>query len=494
MTTQSSSYSPPARTVLGLQPAIVFVLCYFVFQAIFVTWISNGAGLDDAEQLGNVGFLDWGYGGSQPPLYTWFVNFAVAGLGTSLLTLQIVKFGILASLFLSVYAGIRLLELPRSVAAAGMLGLFLIPQIGWESQRALTHSIAGTAACGWAFLAFVWYMRKRNALSAILLGIAMAAAVLGKFNAAFFVGTLIITGLSMSEFRKTILSRLSIFTLAAFVLCLTPTTLWMLQHKSNVVARSGKLQIGVSGDMIMDRITGAGSLIQAAFLFSILAIAVAGIIAAVEFKTRNKNPAPTSYGERFIYRLVLTGLLIVLIGVIAIGATNVKDRWLQPVLFLTPAAMACLLARYRTHGRSLASYAIVSAILALCVPPILAYNLTIGSSNPPYGQLEYRTLYNEIRAHGEFSTILAENAQIPGNFRLFDPSLKVVHPETPDATARIKRPLLVMWFGDGAPPERLQTLLDSAGQQLPIDEISSTQMAYRTKPELKLPVRYIILP
>lgn len=125
-----------------------------------------------------------------------------------MLTLQIVKFSLLASLFLSVYGAMKLFGFSRMVASASMLGLFLIPQIGWESQRALTHSVAGTAGCGWALLAFAWHMRARHAGSAAALGAAMAAALLGKFNASFFLIMLIVTGLLMPEYRRILLSSL----------------------------------------------------------------------------------------------------------------------------------------------------------------------------------------------------------------------------------------------------------------------------------------------
>src|SRR5690606_27981394 len=167
-----------------------------------------------------------GYGGSQPPLATWITNLAASVLGTSMLTLQIVKFSMLASLFVSVYGAMRLLGFSQIVASASMLGLFLIPQIGWESQRALTHSVAGTAGCGWAFLAFVWHMRKRSLISAAALGVAMAAAILGKFNASFFLIMLIVTGLLIPEYRRILLSKLSLITVLVFAICAGPTALW----------------------------------------------------------------------------------------------------------------------------------------------------------------------------------------------------------------------------------------------------------------------------
>ncbi len=62
----ATAVSTADRRLFGLPLAVVFVLCYFAFQTILVTVVSNGAGLDDAEQLANIGYLDWGYGGSQP--------------------------------------------------------------------------------------------------------------------------------------------------------------------------------------------------------------------------------------------------------------------------------------------------------------------------------------------------------------------------------------------------------------------------------------------
>ncbi|RCS25383.1 glycosyl transferase [Phyllobacterium salinisoli] len=483
-----------SRRVLGMHPALLFVFCYFAFQAMFVAFISNGAGLDDAEQLANIGYLAWGYGGSQPPLYTWITNFAAALIGTSLLTLQIVKFGLLASMFASVYGGIRLLGLPRNVAAAGMLGLFLIPQIGWESQRALTHSVAGTTGCAWAFLAFAWHMRSRSALSAALFGLAMAAAFLGKFNASFFLLTLLVTSLTIADYRKVLLSRLSLVTIAVSALCLAPTGLWMLQHRDSVLARSSKFEIGATGSFLLDRMLGVFRLFEVSFLFSILAVAVAGIIFILHRNRRNPAPVAVTTGERFLLRLILIGFAVVFVGVCLTGATNVKDRWLQPVLFLLPASLAYLLHRYRLTDRSLFDFGIVSIVVALLVPPVLAINLIYGSRNdPPIGQLDYAQLFRQVHEQGNFSTVLADFPQIPGNFRLYDPSIRVVHPETPDAASRIVKPLLVLWFGGDKPPQKVMAILQAAHIQLPADKIASSELAYRTYPDTKLPVHYVIV-
>ncbi|PYE90047.1 ArnT family glycosyltransferase [Phyllobacterium leguminum] len=487
--------TPSPRQVSGLHPALLFVLCYFAFQAVFVSFISNGAGLDDAEQLANIGYLSWGYGGSQPPLYTWITGFAAHFLGTSLLTLQIVKFGLLASMFASVYGGIHLLGLPRTVAAAGMLGLFLIPQIGWESQRALTHSVAGTTGCAWAFLAFAWHMRSRSLFSAGILGLTMAAALLGKFNAGFFVLGLVLTALTIPEYRTVLLSRRSFLTIGIFALCLAPTGWWMLEHKNSVLARSGKFEIDATGNFLLDRVVGVARLFEVGLLFSALAIIVAVVIFFLHRGKQKHAAAHLLPGERFLFRLILIGFAIVFVGICATGATNVKDRWLQPVLFLVPACLAWLLHRYRLTDRPLRDFSIASIVVAFLVTPVLAINLTYGSgrNDPPIGQLEYAQLFKQVHEDGDFSTVLADYPQIPGNFRLFDPSVQVVYPETPNAVSRIAKPLLVLWFGGNEPPEKVMDILNASHIMLPVDKIETAELPYRTRPDIKVPVHYVIV-
>ncbi len=155
-------------------------------------------------------------------------------------------------------------------------------------------------------------MRARHVGSAAVLGITMAAAILGKFNASLFIIMLIVTALSIPEYRKILLSKLSIVTIIAFGAAFAPTGMWMLAHKSSVIARSGKLQIGASGNLFIDRLNGVGSFIEAAFLFSIVALAVAGIIALIHSKARTSPNKPFTSGEIFMRRLLIIGMGIVL--------------------------------------------------------------------------------------------------------------------------------------------------------------------------------------
>ena len=478
----------------GLRVNVVpLILLYFAFQAAFIAFISNGAGLDDAEQLSYIGDFEWGYGGSQPPLYTWILTAVAAVLGTNFLTLQLVKFTLLASMFLSVYAGARLLGLPSIVAATGMLGMFLLPQIAWESQRALTHSVAGTAGCAWAFLAFAWHMRSRGWASAALLGLTMALALLGKFNAGFFVGGLVLATMTIPAYRPVLFSSKSIVTLAAFAVTLTPPVLWMLNNSESVFSRVHKFGVEASGNVLVNRVIGVADAVQAAVFFLLLALVVFGVGLWRSRRDKVGAPAPASDGELLVQRIALFGLVLVAAAVVISGTTIVKDRWFQPVLFLAPLALAAWVSRFRSTAAPLRRIAIAGGLVALLVIPALAVNLTYGSlRKPPLGQLDYERLHAETVALGSFSTAISDRPQLVGNLKLFDPLLQPVHAEMPNALSRITRPALVIWTGKKM-PESLARMLEAADIELSPQDVRRTSIPYRYRPEITMPVNYAIV-
>ncbi|CAN7431475.1 glycosyltransferase family 39 protein [Phyllobacterium sp. LjRoot231] len=476
-------------------PALLFVLLYFAFQVFFLTTISNGAGVDDAEQLAYVGALQWGYGGSQAPLYTWINSIAGDLLGISLFTIYLVKFGLLASSFVSVYFGARLLGLSKSVAAAGMVGIFLLPQIAWESQRTLTHSVGGTTGCAWAFLAFAWHMKSRSWISAALLGLGIASGLLGKFNASFFLIALILAGFSIPAYRSVLLSRKSIMTLVVFIIAVTPTGLWTLAHTDNLLARSHKFEINEGGKFIISRLHGEWKLFLNGILFSGVALV---FFAGAWWRSRAEQISPPqnwSDGEKFVTRILLFALAAVFVGVLISGAAEVKDRWLQPVLFLSPLYLSMLLGRYIRTDLPLKRFAIVGAICGLIVIPGLAVNILYArdGKTPSIGQLDYARLFAVTRAEGNYQTVVSNGPQLPGNLRLFDNSIDPVHLEMPNAVSRIRFPALFVWFGDEMNPAVL-SLLNGAGISSPPADIRHLDLTYKYYPAQSERVSYFIVP
>lgn len=475
--------------------ALLFILLYFIFEACFVSFISLGAGLDDAELISNLSFWNWGYGGSQPPLYTWIAYGVTQLFGLHFPLLQCLRFAVLFSTFVAVYAGLRLLNVRPAVAGRAMLSLFLLPQIGWESQRALIHSVMGTAGSAWCFAAFAWFMKKRNLLSAILFGLAIAAAVLGKYNGGVFVVALLFAALVMQETRpllKTWLFALSLFTAAV---AMAPALFFMILHPKGVMARASKFNAGLSGNPLWDRFAGLLDLSVAAFSFILLAAGIGAVIILLTRRKRIAGPTAASWAERFLGLILLGGLLLMVLIILVSGATHIKDRWLQPVLFMAPAYFSLFLTRFDISLRACKMFGVAGVIAALLVPAALYIHLRGGlnKNKLPPQNLDYPALERVLKAHGPVATILAPHPLFAGNLRLLDPSIKTLFAETPSACERLARPLVLLWDGAPALPASLYPILFRAGIKVNMNGLP-VDLAYREAQDVRKKLYYLYIP
>ncbi|TIX53758.1 MAG: glycosyl transferase family 39, partial [Mesorhizobium sp.] len=138
-------------------------------------------------------------------LYTWINWLAAQLFGTNIFTLKLVKYSVLFLAACSVFAAMRRFGYTKATAAAAMLGLFTIPQIAWESQRALSHSVAVVGFCALLLLAMANLIERRSVIAYALFGLATAAAILAKYNDVFLVLALVAAVLSLRELRGAIL-------------------------------------------------------------------------------------------------------------------------------------------------------------------------------------------------------------------------------------------------------------------------------------------------
>jgi len=451
---------------------LIFVVLYFAFEACLVSLASRGAGLDDAELASNLSFWNWGYGGSQPPLYTWIAHGLTQMFGLQLAVFQGLKFSLLASIFLAVYAGLRFFDVPRGLAACAMLSMFLLPDISWNSQYTLTHSIMGTAGAAWCFASLAGFIKKRSWLWAVLFGLSVAAAILGKYNGAFFVLALLIAGFVLPQTRHVLKTRIFALALPVAVLVMAPALVFMAMHPASVLQRTAKFKAGQSGNMALDRLTGLLDFTIAGLSFAALALAVALVIWLINRnkESRGKTSDPVKSATRFIGVVLLAGFLLMGISIVAVGATHVRARWLQPVLFLIPAWLTLLFAGMR--WRVAKGFGIAGFIAALLVPPVLLNNVRLNLANrkEPVQNLDYPALEQDLKRQGPVTTILASRTLMSGNMRLLDPDIKTLTAETPGALQRLMRPLVVLWEDTLAMPPYLQTIVERAqiSQQQPV--------------------------
>ena len=434
---------------------IAFVGLYCLMQVavltLLVRFAGTGVGIDDAEQLVYLPYLWAGYGGSQPPLYTWINHLAASVLGINVLTLKLVKYACLFGAAWCVQAAMRQLGLKSATAGTAALGLFLIPMIVWESQRALSHSVAALCFSALAVFAFARLHARRTTMGYVVFGLAVAASILGKYNDLVLVGALLAAALSLRELRGVILDRRFVLTIIVTCLSIAPTFVWNVRNPDELLARTNKFGISPERQFWQAALEGGHQIVASTFYFSLLPLAVLAIAAVITWRAPVTVSAPTA-AEKLLWRTLGAGAAVVAVFVLAAGATEVRDRWLLPVLFLLPAAVAASMERFGEWGRAaqLATIRGVVIVLAMLTPALWYVQIYTGDGLGRIARLDYAALRQEMLATGPVATVLSDKLWI-GNLRLTDPALVLLGEEVPDYASLIREPAVLTWL-DGAHP------------------------------------------
>ncbi|MFO1141739.1 MAG: glycosyltransferase family 39 protein [Amaricoccus sp.] len=351
---------------------------YFLLQAIWRRILGGSLGLDEAEIILDGRSLAWGYG-PQPPLYAWLQWGFFKVFPDPLLAMAFLKAALLSGTFLAIYALVRTVHPPRTawLASASMA---LLPQIAWESQRALTHSVLATTLAAASLLVFWTRVLERRRFADLLLGALLGLGLLAKANFAFVPLALWIAAASMTELRPRLRpAGIAVSVTVAAAIVAAPV-LWIARHLDVATASLYKLRQDEGAGVIGSALAGIGSLAAATVGFLVV---LAIVVALIRWRCRQpgaRPPAPLL--DHFLVRLALVGLALALAAVLFSGATNAKDRWLQPVLYVAaPAATLWLLPRVTLAGAKWLGRAVVIAAVAVAL--VLPVPLATGTPGKP---------------------------------------------------------------------------------------------------------------
>lgn len=317
---------------LSARPPLILLLVYFGAHVAARVLSSDALELDEAEQVLWTQHLAAGYG-SQPPLYTWLQWLVFQIFGVSVLALSLMKNALLALTYGCTWLAARSLmpARPALLAAACML---LIPQIGWESQRDLTHSVLVTALAAASLLIVTRLLTEGPRPSLYLaLGAAAGLGMLAKYSYAVFAAATLLALLASGSARPVWRSPWIALSALVALLVFLPHGLWLLDHWQ--MASSGTLDKLDAGEAAPLR--GLGSLLGAAFAtLGGLALILVLVFGRDTFR-RVSGSQHCGFFLRYAAALALLMLALVFIG----GATHFKGRWLQPLLFMAPLAFFC---------------------------------------------------------------------------------------------------------------------------------------------------------
>lgn len=405
--------APPARWLAA-------VVLYFLFNALSQLAVSATADLDQAEQL--VFSQDWDLGYSaQPPLYTWLVAGLFSITGPSLTALATVKVGLLSTLVLLLAAIGRRFAFTRRQHLLALAGLAFIPQIVWESQRDLTHSVLATVLAAAILLQTLRTADSRRTADYALLGLVVGLGLLGKYNLIIFIAALMAAVALTRAYRPMLWDARMLLAIAIAAATLLPHLLWVAGHLDIATSSSHKLG------------TAAASMAQGIGRAQFNALAFLSPLWLFAWFLAGPRPRPANVEAvvpvRFLTALLAMVLLCMALFVGLTGASEIKDRWYLPLLFFAPLLAALLAA---PAPRRHAVYVALAALMALAVAVLLPGRTLLGEGFGHVGRpnLPYAAQFAAIaEAIDAPDSVLAENKLVGGNARLVFRKARIVTPD-----------------------------------------------------------------
>jgi 4-amino-4-deoxy-L-arabinose transferase-like glycosyltransferase len=386
---------------------------------------------DEAEQLVLGQVLALGYG-IQPPLYTWIQHAVFQTVGVGVFALALVKQGLLFATYLFCFLAARHMLEDARLAALAALSLWLIPQIGWEAQRDLSHSVLATALAAALVCVVVRLAEGPRTGLYVVAGLLIALGVLSKYSFGVFAAALLIAAASLEEFRSVLLHARLGLSLAVAAVVVAPHLVWVAGDPRVVtVDMAAKLRL-LDTWSVGAATRGLWELAWSVTRFVGPLVVVAAVLAPGALRRPRDRGGPR-------YRLLLERLLLVELALLAVGGAGLglvefKTRWLQPLLWVVALPLALRIRGTRPSLRRLRAFAVIVAAVGILWLMAQLGAVWIGPWVGRYSRLHLpmRELAGQLRAAGfQRGTIVAGDRVLAGSLRLGFPDSRVLTPELP---------------------------------------------------------------
>ncbi|RWX07988.1 hypothetical protein EHI45_24690 [Rhizobium leguminosarum] len=460
---------------------------YFVLQVGVRLATSHSLDLDEAEQAFRSQWLAAGYG-PQPPFYNWLQYTVFQFAGVSLTALSVVKNLLLFSSYVLYGLTARLMLRDKALVAIATLGLLTIPQMAFEMQRDLTHTVAVFFSASIFFYGFIRSLKQPSLASYLISGIGIGFGLLAKYNFAILPAAALIAALSDARLRPRIFDWQLVLTAAVALVIVLPHLFWLKDNLDFATARTlEKMTASGHASYLTQVAMGVSSLALAIISFAGLTVAVFALVFG-----KSLRPALGSGSEwtRLLERMMLVFLAGILLLIVFGGAAGIKDRWLVPMLFILPLYF-CL--KIETAGvvtdRAFRRFMPLVAVIMIGVPAALYGSVAAARFTGHYERLNrpYAGMLETLRKQAEPAAILAGDSLLAGNLRQDIPGVPVLSVDYPgfhpDLTGR--RPLLLVWLlpqkggSEALPPDMAEWLQANLGASAPEASVIDVPYFYR---------------
>jgi 4-amino-4-deoxy-L-arabinose transferase-like glycosyltransferase len=287
--------------------------------------------------------------------------------------------------------------------------------------------------------AAVRFLERPGLRAAIYLGLALALGAYSKFSFPLFAGALLLGILSLDETRRRFADARLLVSLGIVVVAFAPFAYWVVQVRGDVVGDiAGHLTGGAQSHWERAAL-GLRRLVVSIPVFLLPWLLFVALLAPQAFR-RSVGATSAGWPERLTLRTMVIATVFAAAGIVLLGASNVAERYMHPILIVAPVyvfARVARLGRGEERVRAFAAFAVAAAVI------IFGIRFVAATENPITRQIgrgllvPYAGLAEALKARGIVDgTLISPIVRDAGNVRAFLPNIRVVASES----LRVVRP------------------------------------------------------
>jgi 4-amino-4-deoxy-L-arabinose transferase-like glycosyltransferase len=446
--------------------------------------------LDEGEQAYLSQWLLAGYG-TQPPIYNWLQYLAVHLFGMSMPTLSGLKNLLLFGAYGFYFMAARQVLKDKRLAVVAVLGLLTIPQVSFEAQRDLSHTVAAIFGSSLFLFALFRLLSVPTLASFLLFGLATGIGGMTKYNFVLLPVCAMLAVLMDSRFRARVLDWRILLSVLVALVVVAPHAVWLLDNLDAASSRSVDKLISDDAGTFAAVFRGLRSLLLASIGF----MAVTAVVFALSLREKISTVMRADDDwSRFAGR-ILAFVMVILLGMVLFGGVDdVRDRWLTPLLLILPLYLTLKIdASGIDISLPLKRLWVTAGAIMVIVPLILFGRVAIdpftrnyGYVNIPFDRLA-KQIEPELASDGSDARpvlIIASDGLLAGNMRFNLPNTTVVVANPPKglvspATSSFRKAVFVWRRSNGAMPAGFQSVFETYLKDQGLEGLSANPVILR---------------
>lgn len=415
----------------GVDPIAVGILVFFVGHTVIRLFGTSNLSVDETMTAIHTQRFHLFYVFTNPPLFDWLYFALSRVLGAGLLTMQILKTGLLAGGALLFYLAVKPCFGHRAALAAAMASYGVTAFYGWEILQLYSHTNALIFSLGFTFWAFMRVLHLQRAPDYVLLGIGLGLGTLSKYLFGLFFVALIVAALRSPGYRSQLLTWRLMLTLVTATVLVSP-----LLYGLSGSADAALLAVGhrvAAGSGVLSALVDFA--VQSAQFWLPFAVMLWACLARWPAETAGDNDVgvpPDTHFYPFLRDATLFMVVATLAAVVFLGTRITAGHYLVPVLTLLPAAIFAGIDR-RKPFPALAMDRYLQGALAVIIAVAAVRLLLFLFVSPPFCVprcilfVDYTPVIEKLdRSDGKQNVILSDDSHIASNLLSAVPDARVI--------------------------------------------------------------------